>query len=143
MPELIVLTPELVNNTFADCIAPKRKHLERVRVTVGKTSAVFDKAKLIDHFPVILLMLSDLPTEFRVKKQGGSGGWTMRNACKNKNGEQWTGLMVEVERLLALGMAQGWVKLTVAKEFFRYTQHEGDYYICIDLPLPLNTGGNP
>lgn len=133
MAELIVLTPELVNNTFTDCLAPKYKHgIDRVRATVGETTAAFDKAKLLEHYPAILLMLSDLPTEFRVKKHGGNSGWTMRNACMTKDGVQWTVKLVEVERLLAMGVAQGWVKLhpemrVVAKS---------DLYITIDLPLP-------
>jgi len=131
MPELIVLTPELVNSTFADCLAPKYKHIERVRVTVGKTNVTFRKDKLVEHYPAILLMLSDLPTEFRVRKQGGGSGWTIRNACTNKEGEQWTKLMVEVERLLALGVAQGWVKLHDMRGVV-----SSDIYATLDLPLP-------
>lgn len=132
MAELIVLTPELVNNTFAACLAPKYKHIERVRVTVGQTEAVFDKTKLVEHYPAILLMLSDLPTEFRVKKQGGSSGWTLRNACMNKDRVQWTKLLVEVERLLALGVAQGWVKLHPQMKVVA----KSDLYLTLDLPLP-------
>ena len=134
MAELIILTPELVNSTFADCLAPKYKRVERVRVTVGATSAVFDKAKLVEHHPTILLMLSDLPTEFRPKKQGGSNGWTLRNACMNKNKVQWTKLMVEVERLLALGMASGWVMLHNTKGVV-----SSDTYATIELPVPADS----
>jgi len=132
MPEPTILTPELVNATFADCVAPKRRHLVRVRVTVGRTTVSFDKAKLTEHAPTVLLMLSELPSEFRTKGQGGEGGWTIRNACKTKHGSQWTKLMVEVERLLALGVASGWVKTRdVGKMFPGY-----DIYATLNLPIP-------
>lgn len=134
MAELIILTSELVNSTFADCLAPKYKHVDRIRVTVGETTATFNKAKLVEHYPAILLMLSDLPTEFRVRKQGGSSGWTIRNACTNKDKVQWTGKMVEVERLLALGHAQGWVKLHNTKGVV-----SSDTYATIDLPVPADS----
>lgn len=137
MAELIVLTPELVNSTFAECIAPKFKRVKRVRVKVGKTDVVFDKAKLLDHYPSILLMLSDLPTEFQPKKMGGGNGWTLRNACKTKKGDQWTGLMVEVERLLAMGVAQGWVRV-LGTSVMGLPLREGDQYVSINLPLPAN-----
>lgn len=131
MAELIVLTPELVNSTFADCLAPKYKHgVERVRATVGETSATFDKAKLVDHYPAILLMLSDLPTEFQPLRSGGGSGWTIRNACKTKDGVQWTSKLAEVERLLAMGVAQGWVKLHNTKGVV-----SSDTYATIILPL--------
>lgn len=128
----IALHPKLVNQTFKDCLAPPRKRgIERITVKVGKTTAILDKAKLVENISTVLLMLDELPTEFLPKKRGGGGGWTIRNACKTKEGVQWTTLMVEVERLVALGMGQGWVMVLTPTGF---PLTNGDQYLRIDPP---------
>lgn len=113
--ELDILTPELVNSTFASCLAPvgQRKNVRKVHV--GLTQARFVKAVVEEHRQAIGMMLGQLPTEFFPKKsEVGGGGWTLRNAYMTKDKVQWTTQMVEVERLLALGMAIGCVNLNTA-----------------------------
>lgn len=137
MPELIALTPELVNSTFVECLAVKGR--KRVRVKVGRTTAVLDVAKLEGKKEAVAMMLSQLPPEFMSQDKpspgwvfGSGAGATIRNACLTTGRVQWTGKMVEVERLLALGVALGWVVVNTAVQFFT-----PDAYITITLPQNL------
>lgn len=132
MPEPI-LTAQQVNLVYFDSLAQPRKHgVTRLNIKVGKTKAVFDHAKLVEHFPTVLRMLAELPPQFFPKNKGGGGGWDISNACLTKDGVQWTARAVEVERLLALGMAQGWVKFLAPQGF---PLVKNDYY-GVTLPIP-------
>lgn len=53
--------------------------------------------------------LAALPEMFR---KTPSGGWSFLNACVDRNDEQWTGLHLRMDQLIALGQAlglAGWV----------------------------------
>lgn len=133
----MALNAKTVNETFQACLAVPRKHgVQRIAVRVGETRATFDKAKLLEQYPVILLMLSELPTQFHAKGPNRGRGWSMRNACLDKDGNQWTALLVEVERLLALGMAQGWVASCLHKDMLKLTKTDMPYF-KVDLPVVL------
>lgn len=65
---------------------------------------LFDKAKIEQNKPKIMELLADLPDNFRTT---GGGGWSFLNGCQDRNGDQWTGLHLQVEKLVCLGIAAG------------------------------------
>jgi len=114
MTEAPILTPELVNSVFTSCLAPAGVRKKVRKVQVGLTTTRFFKPKLQENRQIVEGLLGQLPTEFFPKKTNGGGGWTLRNACMTKDKVQWTTQMVEVERLLALGIAIDCVTLNTA-----------------------------
>lgn len=62
--------------------------------------------------PKIAAMLSQLPYTFR---RDSGGGWSFLNACMREDGVQWTGLHLQQERLMVLGIAAGMVEILMPR----------------------------
>ena len=77
----------------------------------------------------IRTMLSDLPPEFRVEAEGGGGGYSFLNGCTDRNGNQWTGLQMVVERLFLLGMGIGCVKSILPRDLWVVLPGGVPYYV--------------
>lgn len=109
MNDIDVLSAEVVETVFRDCLFQEGEDTSHAVMAEGITTAVgFHPDRLESHRTEIEAMLDELPDEF---KQSGGGGWSFLNACNDKHGEQWTGLHQRMEQLFQLGMAIGRVKL--------------------------------
>lgn len=79
-------------------------------------------------------MLDQLPDEF---KTTGGGGWSFLQACMTVDGDQWTGLHMDMEKLVMLGIAAGKVKWSMPKEFWP-SLPGGMPYFVIDTGVKEN-----
>jgi hypothetical protein len=107
------LNPQHVTEVFEAC----RKGVEvnadgtladtAVSVEGVRHTAVFNRAELDKHRKEIGGMLAQLPLPFLPRAKGGSGGWSILQACTDRDGNQWTGLHLVTEQLFLLGLATG------------------------------------
>ena len=103
MPTDVILSPELVEQVFRDCLfrdgEDTSNHVvaEGVRVKVG-----FHPQRLESHRQDVIGMLAELPKEFQA---AGGGGYTFLSACLDRHHRLWTDLHQVVEMLLVLGLA--------------------------------------
>ena len=58
----------------------------------------FHPDRVCNHKQEIISMVNELPDAF-------TKGWSFLNMCVDKEGNQWTGLHIVMEQLLALGLA--------------------------------------
>ena len=61
----------------------------------------FNRERLESHREEIMVMLAELPDEFRESR----GGWSFLNACMDRHGNEWTGMQRTVDHLFTLGIA--------------------------------------
>ena len=106
------LTENNVETIFEQCSV---RGMSDVNVDGILHSFVFSKEILEEKSEDIFSMLKFLPEEFL---RSSDGGWSFLNACDDKNGNQWTGLHLTMEKLFALGMAIDRVKILLPKEFW-------------------------
>ena len=67
--------------------------------------------RLQSHDHEVAAMIDDLPIEFFGVDDGGGGGWSFLNLCMTRGGQQWTGLHMVQEQLLALAIGLKRAKL--------------------------------
>ena len=109
-----VLTVEKVESIFSDCLFKKGEDTSECAKAEGVTLTVgFHPQRLESHRSKIEEMLEELPDEFQ---QARGGGWSFLNACKTKEGAQWTGLHQIVEQLILLGIGLGKVEFLLPRE---------------------------
>ena len=72
----------------------------------------FHGGRLASHRQEIHDLLNELPGTFMIED---GGGWSFLNACVDKNGRQW-GEHRNIEQLLLLGLASGYVTYCLPKE---------------------------
>ena len=101
------LTAQNVEKLFAECF----------REIGEPTEGVMGKAALdiVGHEPEIESMLAQLPNEFQ---RTGGGGWSFLNACMDKDGGQWTGMHLTVDKLFMLGIAAGKAKWLMPRDMW-------------------------
>lgn len=113
-----VLDPTNVETIFMDCMADNIDGPNTV-VTEGiMAKMAFDRDKLAMHRTEIGDMLSQLPTEFKTKDQGGGDGWSFLNACMDSDGNQWTGMHSTMDQLFVLGIATDQAEWCMPKEMW-------------------------
>ena len=96
------LTNENVATVFAACLSRGGDAVNREKLVTGvMRSLKFDTNRLEAHRTDINDMLDELPKQFHA---GDGGGWSFLNACMTKDGDQWTGLHDNMEKLFMLGM---------------------------------------
>lgn len=103
------LTTENVQRVFTECLAdPQAAEGDpTIEVEGIMHTWIFNGEAIEAHDAEISAMLAKLPTEFQSVGVGGGGGWSFLNMCYDRDGNQWTGLHLEVERLVMLGIAAG------------------------------------
>lgn len=89
---------------------------------------VFDSNKLDENSDKISDMLHQLPGVF-MKDSGG--GWSFLMACNDKNGEQWTGLHLNMEHLFAMGEAIGKVESLLPRDMWKALPGGVPYYVIV------------
>ena len=117
MTTTAILTPDLVQAVFLDCLFTDEEEKTDYVVAEGLTMNVgFHPRRLEGHREDILLMLDELPDDF--KSTSDSGGWSFLNACVDKHGNLWTGEHRTVEMLVLLGIAIGRVEFLAPRELW-------------------------
>ena len=116
------LTAEHVKEIFFDCFLPE-KYTDDTKVIPVKAvtgNFGFDPEKIEKHAVDIQQMISQLSSNF----DEVNGGYTFMNLpFKGKNIEQWSenneqwGGQIDGDRLMALGLASGWMKFTIEDKY--------------------------
>ena len=105
------LTAEHVREIFLDCFLPEKYTDDTKVIPVSTVTGQFgfDPEKIEKHAADIQQMISQLSSNFDEVNQG----FTFMNLpFKGENREQW-GEQIDGDRLMALGLASGWMKLTI------------------------------
>jgi hypothetical protein len=105
----MTLTAEAVENLFTACCAlpPSGEKIDGVL-----SSAQLDVTGKEEQ---IKKLLSELPEQFQAEK---GGGWSFLAACNDKHGHLWTGMHTTMEKLFMLGIAAGYAKFLLPREFW-------------------------
>lgn len=105
------LTSKHVKEIFLDCFLPEN-HTDNTKVIPVSTvtgNFGFDPEKIEKHAADIQQMISQLSSNFDEVNQGYT---FMYLPFKGENDEQW-GEQIDGDHLMALGLASGWMKLTI------------------------------
>lgn len=105
------LTAENVRKVFLDCFLPENYTDDTKVIPVSAVTGQFgfDPEKIEKYAADIQQMISQLSSNFDEVNQG----YTFMNLpFKGENNEQW-GEQIDGDRLMALGLASGWMKLTL------------------------------
>lgn len=115
-----ILYSERVQKIFTACLHSNvdiYDGMAHIPVTVDGVlgSVILDQGKLTTYTEEIIAMLNELPREFH---DSIGGGWSFLQACNDKNGIQWTGLHMDMDKLFILGIAINKVKYILPKELW-------------------------
>lgn len=105
------LTTENVKKTFLDCFLPENYADDTKIILVSTVTGLFgfDPEKIEKHALDIQHMISQLSSKFDEINQGYT---FMGLPFKDGNDEPW-GEQIDCDHLMALGLASGWMKLTI------------------------------
>ena len=109
------LTSDNVQAVFVACLSPEYMPTLDVKVEGIINTFCFTKDTLEGHRDDIGDMLDQLPEQFH---QGQGDGWTFLNACVDRDGNLWTGLNLQMEKLFCLGMGIDRVKILLPRDFW-------------------------
>lgn len=110
------LTSEAVDEMMGKCLFADDESMDdAIKVDGIVNNYAFHPGRIAEHATEIGDMLAELPNEFQAS---GGGGWSFLNACIDKDGNQWTGLHQQQERLFALGIAAGKARWLVPREMW-------------------------
>lgn len=122
------LTVNAVETIFVECLT-NENNPNMIGCTPVVHKCIFDKAKIENKSDEILGLLMELPAEFR---RSSGGGYSFLMACNDINGNQWTGLHVNMEKLFALGMAAGHVEHLMPQEMWAILPGGVPYFVIND-----------
>ncbi len=115
------LTPGAVDEIMRAClftadeVAQSPEPLEMLVIEgIAKTYG-FHPGRISEYASRIGDLLAELPLAFR---RTHGGGWSFLNACDDRDGNQWTGLHVEMEALFCLGIAAGKARWLVDRDMW-------------------------
>lgn len=123
----MLLTAENVEKVFLECFSENKE--DSIKYDAVVHSFTFSKEKLQDNNQNIIDMLSCLPKEFM---QSAGGGYSFLMACNDKDGNQWTGLHLTMEKLFALGIGIGKVKCLLPRELWQMMPCGMPYFVVFD-----------
>lgn len=121
------LTAENVEKVFGECLSKSEDKAVKCEAVVHSFS--FCKDKLEENKQNIVDMLSCLPKEFM---QNTGGGYSFLAACNDKDGNQWTGLHLIMEKLLALGIGIEKVKCLLPRELWKMMPGGMPYFVVLE-----------
>lgn len=122
------LSSENVERIFSDCLC-EEEDKDSVKCEGVAHVFVLSRNKLSEHKEEISQMLLQLPSEF-MEKVGG--GYSFLCACNNKDGEQWTGLHLTMEKLFSLGIGIEKVKCLLPRELWQALPGGMPYYVVLE-----------
>lgn len=122
------LTSDNVKNLFTKVVCgpedPDFKCFDMIAHKMG-----VNMKKVEEHRQEIADMLSQLPKEFMSSSKGGGGGWSFLNACEREDKVQWTGMHIQVEALITMGMALNMVAFLLPHEMWSVLPGGVPYFI--------------
>lgn len=121
------LTAENVEIMFNECFSEDEENAVKCDAVVHSFS--FIKEKLEENESNIYSMLCNLPKEFM---QNTGGGYSFLMACNDKDGRQWTGLHLTMEKLFALGIGIGKVKCLLPRELWQMMPGGMPYFMVLE-----------
>lgn len=128
------LTSQNVETVFMQCLFDEDVDTSNSKPVQGITMKVeFDPIQLRKNLDKIEQLLSQLPDEFYLKTEdrpNAGGGYSFLNLCSDKNGNLWTGLQTNCDKLLCLGLAIDKAQILLPREFWNMFPG-GVPYICI------------
>lgn len=84
-------------------------------------------------------LLSDLPDSFQ---ESVGGGMSFLNACEDRRGNQWTGMHMDMESLVCLGIATGKVAFLMPRDMWEILPGGMPYFVVKGNELEPSTKGN-
>lgn len=138
------LTTKHVKEIFLDCFLPKNYTNDSKVILVEAVTGNFgfDPEKIEKHAADIQQMISQLSSNFDEVNEG----YTFMNLpFKGENNEQW-GEQIDGDRLMALGLASGWMKLTLEDKYLWKALPGGVPYVYrlnnrVDISSMITTVG--
>lgn len=125
------LTSQAVEEMTAACLFKDDESLDdAIKVEGIIHNYAFHPGRIQDNAETIASLLAELPTEFQ---HDGGGGWSFLNACNDRNGNQWTGLHLQMERLFCLGIAAGCARWLLPRDMWRILPG-GVPYVSVGAP---------
>lgn len=122
------LTAENVEKVFMECFSEAEEGNDTVKCEAVVHSFCFSKEKLKENTDNIYSMLRELPEEFM---QDGGGGYSFLAACNDKNGNQWTGLHLTMEKLFALGISIGKATCPIPRALWQIMPGGMPYFVVL------------
>jgi len=109
------LTAKHVKEIFLDCFLPEKYTNDSKVIPVNTVTGNFgfDPEKIKKHAADIQQMISQLSSKFDEVNEGYT---FMSLPFKGENNEQW-GEQIDGDRLMALGLASGWMKLSIEDKY--------------------------
>lgn len=126
--ENIELTQENVTRIYVECVG-RKENCDTQPFDGVMHIHNYDMNKVNEHKDQIKSMLWQLPDTF-FKSKGG--GWSFLNMCVRRDDYQWTGLHADVERLMTLGMAAGYVSYLLPKNLWHILPGDMPYIVIND-----------
>lgn len=121
-----VLTASNVHDVFVDCLFTDEEEKENPVIAEGLTMNVgFNPDRLEFHREEVKDFLMQLPHTFR---ENDGGGWSFLQACVTNEGYQW-GEQRDVQELVLLGVALGYVKYLMPREMWRLLPGGVPYFV--------------
>lgn len=121
------LTAENVESVFNECFSENKENAVKCDAVVHSFS--FAKDKLNENASKIYDMLCCLPKEFM---QNTGGGYSFLMACNDKDGRQWTGMHLTMEKLFALGIGIEKVKCLLPRELWQMMPGGMPYFMVLE-----------
>lgn len=121
------LTAENVEKVSGECFYESEDKTVKCEAVVH--SFAFCEEKLQENKQNIVDMLSCLPKEFM---QNTGGGYSFLAACNDKDGNQWTGLHLTMEKLFALGIGIEKVKCLFSREIWSALPGGVPYFVVLE-----------
>ena len=112
------LNPANVEKVFNCCLANGAESHPTITVVGIVHTAHFACDALGARRTEIAGMLGQLPVEFFPREAGGGGGWSFLNACNDRDGVQWTGLHLMMEKLFLLAFGVGMARWCLPREMW-------------------------
>ena len=125
------LSAQRVSEVFEACLAHGSESHPTLTVQGIVHTAHFAEIELHDHRAEIGGMLAQLPTEFQPHIEGGGGGWSFLQACMDRDGRQWTGFHLVMEKLVLLGLGTGQVTFCMPREMWEVLPGGMPYFAVV------------
>lgn len=123
------LTAVNVEKVFRECLAKEEEKDGTVECNMVVHSFVFLKDKLKENTDDIYSMLRELPEDFM---ENIGGGYSFLAARNDKNGKQWTGEHLTMEKLFALGTGIGKVKCPILRGLWQVMPGGMPYFVVLE-----------
>jgi hypothetical protein len=125
----LTLTSANVEAIFLDCLFKPEEDTSNHVVGEGVMQNFgFHPVRLESHKDEIKTLLHQLNDAFLVSK---GGGWSFLQACVTKDGKHW-GEHMNVEQLMALGIATNQAKLLMPRELWNIMPGGMPYFSVMD-----------